>query len=508
MLGLAETSLLDRWKAAPRLSLASSALWADNQALAELRHRRQLAHWQAMAISLCQADSDIRPLLAHAPSVNALATTGRKLVTLAETQAARAHTEAASISYRASLFLGTAGLLIEAERARAAAFGCIRQAVEAGVAATRAFTSSRTWQASAVTVTAPARFDLGGGWSDTPPFCLDWGGTVLNFAVALHGRYPIRTTVRRIADPVIRCVAGEEGISAEFATTEEVFAPAAPGSPFSIPRLALQMLRVVTPDTELAATLRARGGGLEITTAVDLPMGSGLGTSSLLAATMLQALAHLCGITMNEADLSDQVMRLEQLMTTGGGWQDQAGGIFPGAKLVSSSPGLRQRLRVHPVHWSPEHREEFCSRMVLYYTGIRRIAKGLLDQVVSAYLARDTATVQVLHSIKTLAVEMSHALQEGEWDRLGALIDRHWQLNLLMDPHMTNAPINALLQDIRPFLAGAKPAGAGGGGFLLLLATSSHAARQLEERLAARSGNGAVFPWQLTDEGLHLEIEE
>ena len=82
---------------------------------------------------------------------------------------------------------------------------------------------------------------------------------------------------------------------------------------------------------------------------------------------------------------------------------------------------------------------------MLYNTGIQRMAKNLLRQVVSRYLARETATIQVLHSIKTLAVEMSYAMAEGEWKHLGQLLDRHWQLNQVLDPHTNNAPITAIL---------------------------------------------------------------
>ena len=81
--------------------------------------------------------------------------------------------------------------------------------------------------------------------------------------------------------------------------------------------------------------------------------------------------------------------------------------------------------------------------MVLYNTGIQRMAKDLLRQVVSRYLARETATVQVLHSIKTLAVEMSYAMIEGDWKHLGDLLNRHWKLNKILDPNTANAPINA-----------------------------------------------------------------
>jgi fucokinase len=199
-------------------------------------------------------------------------------------------------------------------------------------------------------------------------------------------------------------------------------------------------------------------------------------------------------------------MQLEQRMTTGGGWQDQAGSIFPGAKLLITGPGLRQRIRVQPVAWSEERRAEFCDHLVLYNTGIQRVAKDLLRQVVSRYLARETATVQVLHSIKTLAMEMSYAMVEGEWKHLGELLDRHWQLNQVLDPHTANAPINAILDRARPYIYGAKLAGAGGGGFLMLLARGAEGAKALRAELSQESSlQGAFVSSRVAEEGLRVQ---
>jgi galactokinase/mevalonate kinase-like predicted kinase len=118
--------------------------------------------------------------------------------------------------------------------------------------------------------------------------------------------------------------------------------------------------------------------------------------------------------------------------------------------------------------------------------------------------------VEVLHSIKTLAAEMAWAMREGEWDHLGRLIDRHWRLNQVLDPHTTNAPINALLEECRPSLAGAKLAGAGGGGFLLLLARDPEAAAQLRARLSGPPGarRGALYEYEIANQGLHVEIQK
>ena len=505
MLGFPGDYTAADWASAPRLSLAASTQWADTEALAEARMGRLNAHWQGTALSLALAGADIRPLLAGALNLPTLVATGRAMWEQAAVRKSSAPTEAASLYEHASLVFTQVGLADEAKQARELAFTCVHHAVEIGMANLTLGTPRRQWQADEVSVAAPARIDLGGGWSDTPPFCLDWGGTVLNLAIALRGAYPVRATMRRIAEPLVRCISAGSRQSAEYRTTDELLAPPAPGCPFTIPRTALRMSRLASLGEPLADTLQKFGGGLEITTDVALPLGSGLGTSSILAAAVLRALAEMLGWSLTDMALNDQVMRLEQMMTTGGGWQDQAGGIFPGAKLVMSGPGLCQRLRVQPLAWDADRQREFTDRLVLYYTGIRRMAKNLLGQIVEKYLMRDAATVQVLHSIKTLAYEMSHAMTAGEWAYLGQLLDRHWQANQTLDPHTTNAPINALLQEVRPYLAGAKLAGAGGGGFLIMLAHDPQAAHRLRTRLAVGDIPGDLYDFALATDGLRVE---
>ena len=500
MMGLESGFSAAQWKPARRLSLAAGAQWTDTAMLAELRHRRVQGNWQLTALDLSRSGADIRPLLAHAPGVLPLARAARSLEEDAAALENVRPTEAASRHLHASLFFGQAGLEDEAGESRDGAFRSVRRAVGAGVFRNAFEAAGEAWIAKAVTVEAPARIDLGGGWSDTPPFCLDWGGTVLNMAVSVNGRYPIRTTVRRLSEPVLRCLSEADGERAEYRAAEDLRAPLAPGSALAIPRAALQLAGLAGDG--LAARLE-RQGGLEIQTSVDLPMGSGLGTSSILAATMLRALGEMLGLSLADEDLVEQVLLLEQRMTTGGGWQDQAGGVFPGAKLIHSGPGLSQRLRVKPVTWNPARQAAFLERFVFYYTGIRRIAKDLLAQVVGRYLARETDAVQVLHSIKTLAMEMAHALEEGEWDYLGRLLDRHWELNQVLDPHTTNAPIAALLEELRPWLAGAKLAGAGGGGFLMLLAKRTADAAELRGRLAVH-GPGELYRMEIASEGLRV----
>ncbi len=504
MMGTADSFSAARWRRSRRLSLASSTRWVDAQRLTAARARRLQANWQLTAISMAQAGTDVRPLVAQSPSIGALAAVGRALSTRAEEAKEHKPTEAASWSYKASRFLAQAGLADEAEAARAAAFGSVQRAVMDGASAEGLIVEERRWRHDEVEVCAPVRVDFGGGWSDTPPFCIDWGGTVLNAALTLNGEYPIRTLLRRIKEPIVRCVTGErEAHHCEWRSAEAALAEAKPGSRFAVPAVALQMAGILREGQDLEATLREFGGGLEVTTTVNVPMGSGLGTSSVLGAALLRALAEMLGLSLSEGELVDQVSTLEQRMTTGGGWQDQAGGVFPGIKLVTSRPGPRQVLRVTPVRWRSRHQQEFLDRFALYYTGLVRVAKDLLTQVVGGYLAREVEKVQVLHSIKTLAVEMFHAMSEGDWDALGSLMDRHWEMNKVLDPNTTNAAINACLASVRGYLAGAKLAGAGGGGFLMLLAKDPGAAGDLRRHLCSE-GTGQLFGYDIAGEGLRV----
>jgi fucokinase len=473
----------------PRLSIATSTEHADAETLAESRERRRQASWQASAVALARSGTDVRSLLIHAPGLNALAETARALTADAAGLEATTPSEAASRHFHASLFYQQAGLEEESAHARRTAFSAVQKAVAAR--ALPSFSNNRQQNSacrSLVTVSAPARIDFGGGWSDTPPFCLDWGGTVFNVGITLNDVYPIQTTVRLLEEPLIRLISSG---AAEILTAESISQSAAVGSPFAVHRAALEMLSFLRPGEPIP--------GLEIRTEVTLPMGSGLGTSSILAATVLKALMAMRGEDVSVQELSDLVLALEQFMTTGGGWQDQVGGIYPGAKLTMTGPGPGQRLRVEPVECPPG----FAERFVLYYTGLRRIAKDLLEQVVGRYLAREVQAVQVLHSIKTLAVEMAYAMKESDWDYFGSLLDRHWQLNQILDPHTTNAPINALLERVRPHISGGKLAGAGGGGFLMLLAKTPGDAQDLRRLLASLPSPGAVYNWAVAPFGLH-----
>jgi fucokinase len=135
---------------------------------------------------------------------------------------------------------------------------------------------------------------------------------------------------------------------------------------------------------------------------------------------VLTGLAQLLGVKMDQARLFDEVLCLEQMLTTGGGWQDQVGGLVRGIKLATTKPGLPQKNKVSPVQMSPETQAGLVDRLRLVYNGQQRLAKNLLRAVMGRWVARDPEIVWIQREIARLAKAMRDALRDGDphpaWD--------------------------------------------------------------------------------------------
>ncbi|MHC4510851.1 MAG: GHMP family kinase ATP-binding protein, partial [Planctomycetota bacterium] len=168
---------------------------------------------------------------------------------------------------------------------------------------------------------------MGGGWTDTPPYSLEHGGCVVNAAVNLNGQPPIQAYVRIIEKPVIRISSIDQGARTEITCFDELLDYRKATSSFALAKaaLALSCFRRQTDITagniSLRRTLADFGGGIELTTLAAIPKGSGLGTSSIMGAVILAAIQRAVGRELSKRELFYSVLRLEQALTTGGGWQ-------------------------------------------------------------------------------------------------------------------------------------------------------------------------------------------
>ena len=360
-------------------------------------------------------------------------------------------------------------------------------------------------------VHAAARIDFGGGWTDTPPYSIERGGTVLNAAVTLRGRHPILAEAERLVEPKLIFDSRDIEATLEPTHVRDVLDYANPADPFALLKAALVLRGIVTPDQDAAQPLanlfRQIGSGLRLSTQTFIPRGSGLGTSSIMAGAVLAALARWLGIELSQAQLFDEVLCLEQMLTTGGGWQDQVGGLEGGVKLVTTPAGLPQVIQVTPLTLSPEIAARLAGQLMLVYTGQQRLAKNLLRNVVGRWMARDPEMVWIQGELARLAGVMREALIAGDLPTFGQLLTDHWVQNKRMDPGCTNPFINDLFDVISPYIWGGKLAGAGGGGYAMVIARDLQAASDLEAALVRRYPGTpvAVWPCGIPEKGLQID---
>lgn len=359
---------------------------------------------------------------------------------------------------------------------------------------------------------SPLRFDLAGGWTDTPPYCLQHGGKVLNLAVNLNGQPPVQVFARPTDRPHLILRSIDLGLERRIETYEELDTFARPDSDFVLAKAALALAGFLPRfhtdggGPTLAVQLAGMGGGIELSLLAAAPKGSGLGTSSLLAATLLGVLSEFCGLGWDKQALVTRTLLLEQLVTTGGGWQDQAGGLFPGVKLIGTAPGPDQTVS---VRWAPD--DLFSARgaggrMLLYYTGITRLAKVILQDIVRGMFLGDGSVMACLQEIGWNAEATYDALQRGSYEALCERVRVSWALNQALDAGTNPPEVQAILSSVNDWLAAAKLTGAGGGGYLLMLAKDEEAAARIRERLTQAPPNprARFVHFSLSDTGLQI----
>lgn len=238
------------------------------------------------------------------------------------------------------------------------------------------------------------------------------------------------------------------------------------------------------------------------TRVINIPKGSGLGTSSLLSAACVKGLYAFTGREVTQNEVYSRVMCMEQIMSTGGGWQDQVGGLSAGIKMVSSAPGLRQDIFTEPVRISPETLQELKNRFALIYTGQRRLARNLLREVVGKYIGGEPSAVQVLNEIQRLAVLMRFELEKGNVDGFAGLLSEHWECSKRLDAGCTNTCIDQIFHSVEDLIDGRMICGAGGGGFLQVILKKNVCVADLQKRLREVFADSGVCVWKaeiLTD---------
>ncbi|MBE9519077.1 MAG: bifunctional fucokinase/L-fucose-1-P-guanylyltransferase [Bacteroidetes bacterium] len=341
---------------------------------------------------------------------------------------------------------------------------------------------------------SPVRLDLAGGWTDTPPYCIMEGGKVVNLSVELNGQLPLQVYARPIDEPKIVLRSIDLGEKTEINSFEELNNYDQLGGGFSIPKAALVLAgfgpmfsQKDYPD--LVTQLKAFGGGIEMSLLAAIPKGSGLGTSSNLAATVLGTLSEFCGLNWDKHAIAYRTLILEQMLTTGGGWQDQFGGIFEGVKLLETEAGIRQNPG---IKWLPDQlftNRETREMMLLYYTGVTRVAHDILGEIVKAMFLNSSRHLDIFSEMKVHARETFDTILSNDYEGLAEKVAISWAMNQSLDEGTNPMVIRKIIERVDDYLLGYKLLGAGGGGYLMMFAKSADAAIRVKQNLESNPPN-------------------
>lgn len=285
---------------------------------------------------------------------------------------------------------------------------------------------------------APTRIDLGGGWTDVPPYCDHEGGFVCNVAIARYATATL-TDVRDHSSAALR----------DESPTNTSDAP---------------LVR--------AALKRSGMNELHVSVANDFPVGAGLGGSSAASAAVLGALAEWRGKRPSREDIAEEGRRIEvEELGVAGGRQDHYAATHGGALALT----FTKTVSVRRISLSVNSKKDLAARSMLVYTGQSRVSGDTITAVLGAYEARESRVLFALRRMRELAMDMATALERSDLDAVGGLLNEHWEHQRSLHPSIPTPRIDEIVTRARGAGAlGAKAMGASGGGCVLVIARPSN----------------------------------
>lgn len=297
---------------------------------------------------------------------------------------------------------------------------------------------------------APLRLGLAGGGTDVSPYSELYGGAILNATISMYAYASIEP--REDGRIVFHSV--DRNLKAVYESKEEL---------------------EITKDFELLEGVYNRivkqfikkPLSFELTTYVDAPSGSGLGSSSTLVVAIIGAFAEWLGLPLGEYDIAHLAYEIERIdLKMAGGKQDQYAATFGGFNFMEFYDN--DRVIVNPLRIKSDIINELEMNLLLYYTGTSRLSSNIIEAQVKNVKEKKEKSVEAMHKLKEQAILMKEAILKGRLNEIGEILDFGWQYKKQMADGITNPVIEEIYQEAKNAGAiGGKISGAGGGGFMM-----------------------------------------
>ena len=327
---------------------------------------------------------------------------------------------------------------------------------------------------------APLRLGLAGGGTDLSPYCDLHGGAVLNITIDRYAYASLAPS----ADGALHFHAPDLDVT-------ERHDPDGEGGQLALHAAVARRMAAMFAGGALP--------GVTVTSFVDAPPGSGLGSSSALVVALVEVFAALFEAPLGPYDLARLAYEIERIdLGMAGGRQDQYAAAFGGANFIEFLPG--ERVVVNPLRVAPAVLAELETTMVICFTGISRRSETIIVEQQRRMAEPEGSALVDLHRLKSDALEMKDALLRGQIGRMATILDRSWAAKKRTAHGISTAPMEALRDAAiaQGALAG-KVSGAGGGGFMMFMVPPE---RRLAVIRALRAGGGDASGVHFTDRGV------
>lgn len=299
---------------------------------------------------------------------------------------------------------------------------------------------------------APLRIGLAGGGTDVSPYSDIYGGAILNATVSLYATAVIET----LNEPKIIFEAKDRAEYCEYALSDCL--------PIDKDEFKLHkgIYNRLVADKHITCEK-----GFKLITYVDAPAGSGLGTSSTLVVSVLNAFAEWCNIPLGEYDLAHYAYEIERIdLGLAGGKQDQYAATFGGFNFMEFYGG--DKVIVNPLRIKSEIIYELENNLLLFFTRTNRESATIIKEQVSNVQERNENSIEAMHQLKEQSVMMKEALLKGNVDMIGEILDFGFEQKKKMASSISNHYLEEIYKTAKQNGAsGGKISGAGGGGFMI-----------------------------------------
>lgn len=329
---------------------------------------------------------------------------------------------------------------------------------------------------------APLRIGLAGGGTDVSPYCDIYGGAILNATVSLYAYATIEPND------------GQTIVLDALDRRMRIELPWAEALPINGE---LDLLKGVYNHIQRKYSVPQTG--FTLTTYVDAPAGSGLGTSSTLVVAIAGAFAEMLKLPLGEYDLAKMAYEIERLdLKLSGGRQDQYAASFGGVNFMEFYAD--EKVVVNPLRIRRDYLWELENNLLLYYTSTSRESAKIIDRQSRNVIENKTDAIAAMHQLKEQASMMKEALLMGRIHKIGEILDYGFEQKRKMAEGITNPMMEEIYALAKSAGAtGGKISGAGGGGFMIFYCPVNTRYRVAQ---ALEKFGGKVINYQFVESGL------